>query len=142
MSELDRHFHRCFDGGGSVVTKEDTGEGGGREERDQAICQGDGLGIRRAEERDVGNAFELFTNGAGDCGVAMTVDIRPDRGVSIEVSAALAIVKPSAFTTDEHEGLVVLCAPIGHGCEGVPEALLVKLHKGGGIPNISHEVGI
>jgi hypothetical protein len=89
----------------------------------------------------MGNASELLVYGAGNSGVAMPMDICPDRGISIEVTVPITVLQPGALSADKDEGFVILSAPVSHGSERVPEVRFVKPRKGGGVPNISHGLG-
>ena len=51
----------------------------------------------KAEKRRVGNLFELFADRFVDDRVAVSMKIRPDGGVAIEISFAFGRNQPRAF---------------------------------------------
>ena len=90
----------------------------------------------------MGDAVELIADGLIDRRAGMAMDIRPDRGIAIQVAMALAVLEHGAFAANENEWVVVRFAPVAHRREGVPEVCFVErlqLHR---IPNISHHPGL
>ena len=86
----------------------------------------------------MGDVVELIADGLIDRRVGMAVDIRPDRGIAIEVAAALAVFEHGAFAAHENERVVFRFAPVAHRREGMPEVRLVERLQLRRIPNISH----
>ena len=62
----------------------------------------------------------LLSDGPVDLGVGVAVDVGPDGGVSVEVSASLGVPEPDAFSVRDYEGLVLRVRPLALRCEGVP----------------------
>ena len=142
LPELHRHFHRRLDGCGSVVAQKNAAQGVSRKKSAELRGELDGGGVGGSEKRNMGDAFELFAEGAGDRGMAMAVNIRPDRGIAVEVAAALAVFEHRALAAHEHERMVIRFAPIAHGREGMPEVRLVERLQLRRVPNISHRLGL
>ena len=72
----------------------------------------------------------LLAEGAIQVGVVMAVDVRPDRGVAVEVALPLPVDQPAALAADQVQPGVILVfphlgkrmppeTPVG-GIEGVP----------------------
>ncbi len=59
----------------------------------------------------MGDLFELLAQGAVQVGVVMTVDVRPDRGVAVEVTLPFPVDQPVAFAADQVQAGVVLILP-------------------------------
>ncbi len=79
LAVLDGHLQRTFDGGRSVVGKEDTLESVGREEGAELGGEFDCTWMGGAEEGAVIEGGRLFLDGCCDGGVAVAVDVGPDR---------------------------------------------------------------
>lgn len=65
-------------------------------------------------EAEVGGMVErrrLFRDGLRDLRAAVAVDVRPDRGISVEVFPALRIPQPNALGADDHQRFVRGVAP-------------------------------
>ena len=86
----------------------------------------------------MGDAVKLIADGLIDRWVGVAVDIRPDRGIAIEVAAPLTVLEHGAFAANENEWVVVRFAPVAHRREGMPEVRLVERLQLRRIPNISH----
>ena len=90
----------------------------------------------------MGDAVELLAYRAGDGGVGVTVDICPNRGIAVQVAAALAVLKHCALAAHEDKRVVVRLAPIAHGGEGMPKVRFVERLQLRRVPNISHRHGL
>jgi hypothetical protein len=86
----------------------------------------------------MGDAVELIADGMIDRRVGVAVDIRPDRGIAIQVATPLAVLEHGAFASNENEWVVVRFAPVAHRREGMPEVCFVERLQLRRIPNISH----
>lgn len=64
---------------------------------------------------------ELRFDGGIDRGMAMAVDVRPNGGVSVDILATLAVPENCASALDEHERVMLWCAPRLHLREGMPK---------------------
>lgn len=87
---LDGHFDGYFDGGGSVVGIEDTGEGAG-EEGEESFGEGDGGFVCEAGEDDVFEGIGLPEDGPGDMGVAVSVNIDPPGAYRVYIGVVLVV---------------------------------------------------
>ena len=67
--------------------------------------------------------IELRFNGGIDRGMAVTVDVCPNGGVSIDIFATMAVPEDRASALDEHERVVLRRAPSLHLRKGMPEML-------------------
>ena len=90
----------------------------------------------------MGDAVELIADRAGNGGVGVAVDIRPDRGIAIEVAAAFTVLEHRSLAAYEDKRMVIGFAPIAHGGEGMPEVRLVERLQLRRVPNISHRRGL
>lgn len=115
-------LQRGFDGGGAAVGVENPVEplGGCLDKPGRQI---DGRRRGEPEKRRVGDAVELIAHGSVDLGNAMSVDVAPQRGDSIEIL-------PS-FDVDQMESLApfddrrTFFAVRRHRCERVPDVIIV-----------------
>ena len=127
VGELERHFH----GGRTVV-----GEEYFRERRfelrigefDEPGGELRGGWVGQAEGRDVGDTAKLLLERAVEFGVIVTVQIGPDAGVGIEVSAAVQIAEERTAARGDDDGLVL--QPIAHLGEWMPVVFQVQLRQG------------
>ena len=90
----------------------------------------------------MGDAVELLADRAGDGGVGVAMDIRPDRGIAVDVAAAFAVLEHRALAAHEDKRVVVRFAPIAHGSEGMPKVRFVERLQLRRVPNISHQRGL
>ena len=67
--------------------------------------------------------IELGFNSCIDRWVAVTVDVRPNGGVSVDIFATMAVPEDRASAVDEHERVVLRRAPSLHLRKGMPEML-------------------
>lgn len=123
---LEGHADGGFDGGGAVVGEEGAGDFAAGEQVDELFGEADGGLVGEAKEGGVGDLAELLDDGSIDDGVGVAVDVGPDGGVAVEVFFAELVAEGAAVARDEHEWNMVRGAPLAHGCEGVPEVLLVE----------------
>ena len=65
--------------------------------------------------------IELGFNGGIDRGMAVTVDVCPNGGVSVDIFATMAVTEDRASALDEHERVVLWGAPSLHLRKGMPE---------------------
>ena len=92
-----------------------------------------GRALERRAERHAGQQGRgrLLAQGAVQVGVVMAMDVRPDRGVPVEVALPFPVDQPAALAADQVQARVVLVlphlgkrmppeAPVG-GVEGVRE---------------------
>ena len=107
---LERKLQRDLDGVAAVVGEEAAWEGavrepgqvGGELGRDRVV---------QAEQRHVGDLVELIAEGAVQVRVVMAMDVRPDRGVAVEVALPFPVDQPVALAADQVEAGVVLILP-------------------------------
>ena len=107
---LERKLQRDLDGVAAVVGVEATRQGAVREPREI----GGELGRHRmveAEQRHVRDLVELLTEGVIQVGVVVAMDVRPDRGVAVQVTLPFPVDQPVALAADQVETGVVLILP-------------------------------
>ena len=117
---LEGELERDLDGVGAVVGEEAAGE--------DAVGEGGELGgeLRRArvvqaEEGDVRDLVELGAQGGVEIRVVVPVDVRPDRGVAVEVAPALGVDQPAPLAAHEVQAGVVHVLPhLGERMPGMP----------------------
>ena len=68
--------------------------------------------------------IELGFDGGIDRGMAMTMDVCPNGGVSVDIFATMAVPEHCASAFDEHERMVLWRAPRLHLRKGMPEVPL------------------
>jgi hypothetical protein len=73
----------------------------------------------------VGELGRLRLDGTDNFRMRMSVDIRPDRAVAIEVSLAAGVEQSAAASLNYNQGLVSGIAPITHLGEWMPDVGLV-----------------
>jgi hypothetical protein len=86
----------------------------------------------------VGDAGELIADGPGDFRVPVTMDICPDRRISVDVFSAAAVPQDRPFSFDQNERLMPFRAPLHHLGERMPAMGLVQSGQGFRVPNVSH----
>ena len=119
---LEGDFGGDFHGGGAIVGVEDFGQRGWGY-LDEALGQ-DGGGRRgKAEQGGVSDFVKLVADGPVDLWDAVAVDVAPEAGDAVEVAASLGVDEEFALAAFDFE--LVVAGPVGHGCEGVPEAVPV-----------------
>ena len=125
---LEREFEGDLDGVAAVVGEEAPGQGTaaqtsevlGQLRRDRVV---------QAKEGDMRDLLELLAQGAIQVGVVVAMDVRPDRGVAVEVTLPFPVDQPVALAAHQVEpGIVQVLlhlgervppeAPVG-GVEGV-----------------------
>ena len=67
--------------------------------------------------------IELGFDGGIDRGMAMTMDVCPNGGVSVDIFATMAVPEDRASHLDEHERVVLWRAPSRHLRKGMPVML-------------------
>src|SRR5262249_26976008 len=78
-----------------------------------------------AEQGRVRDAVELRADGVVDLGAAVSVQVHPERGDTVEIGTALLVDKMVALGACDDEGLVV--EPGAHLGEGMPHVASVEL---------------
>ena len=127
-ARLEDHLQRRFHGGGTVVGKEDlVVRKAGRFDQFRSQRRSDVVG--QAEKRAVREPVELLADGLVDLGPPMAVQIGPDRGIAIEVFAALIIAQHRAFPGNQDDGIMTWRVPVAHLGEGVPDVGLVRFSR-------------
>ena len=126
---LQSHAHGGFDGCGSVVGVEDFRQRVGREQADQLLREQRGGRIAEAEEGGVRHAIKLCLDGVVDLGMAVPVDVRPNRSVAVEILVSVLIEKPTTPALCEHHRFMLRRAPVAHGRKGVPKVGFVDFGK-------------
>ena len=86
----------------------------------------------------MGHAGKLIPNSFNDFRMPVTVDVCPDRGISVEVFASAAVAKDGPLPLDQDHRFMVVGAPRFHLGERMPTVGLVQSGQGFGIPNVSH----
>ncbi len=126
---LEGHFQGHFDGRGPVVGEEHVGQAR-RRQIDQPPGELDGRRVRRAQERDVGDAVQLRADGRIQPRMAMAVDIAPQAADAVDVGVAVDVEERAALGPLDHQRLV-----FGHLGEGVPDQRAVPVLElfGGGL---------
>ncbi len=112
---LEGHLEGHFHGRGAVVGEEHVGQPR-RRQIDQPPGELDGLGVRRAQVGDVGDAVELPAEGRIQPRVPMAVDIAPQAADAVDIGVAVDVEEQAALGALEHQRLV-----LGHLREGVPD---------------------
>ena len=98
---LEDHFETCFHCSGSIIGKENALEG--RREFfcigkvHQFLCQADGRFVSEAEKRGVSDLVELCSDRLVYGGIAMAMEVSPDRRVAVEVAFAVCADEPSSL---------------------------------------------
>jgi hypothetical protein len=103
-------FQGDFDGVAAVVRIEATRQRAARQSG-EVFGELGGDRVVQAEERHMGDLFELLAQGTVQVGVVMAVDVRPDRGVAVEVALPLPIDQPVPLPPDQVQARVVLILP-------------------------------
>ena len=71
------------------------------------------------------DSSELFLNGRIQFGMPMSMDVRPDRRISVQIAAALGIPQPRALSADDDGRLVTTGTPLALAGEGMPAMGLI-----------------
>jgi hypothetical protein len=119
---LERHAQRHLDRSGSRVRVEHPREAS-RGVLDEGASKTDGGLAGEAEERRVGDSFQLVSYGSVELRAAVAVDVAPQRRHAIEVAASRSVDKIVALTALDYERLVG--EPVRHLCERMPEILVI-----------------
>src|SRR5437870_4194701 len=98
----------------------------------------DGRWMCKTKKRRVCDGIELSPKGCVDVRMIMPVNVRPDRRIPVNVLSALAVTQNGATSFDEHQRLMLWCAPVAHIREGVPNVLLVCSNQCLRVP-LAHE---
>jgi hypothetical protein len=93
---LERHLDRGLDGRRAVAREEHLGQVR-RGARDQALGQLDARFVGAAEERRVVEPAQLVAHGLVELGDGVTVHVDPERGVAVEVAAAVDVPQVHAL---------------------------------------------
>ena len=107
---LERKLQRDLHGVAAVVGVEATRQGAagqpceifGQLGRDRVV---------QAEQGHVSDLVELLAESVVQVGVVMAVDVRPDRGVAVEVTLPFPVDQPAALAADQVQAGVVLILP-------------------------------
>jgi len=121
---LEGDLQRDLRRGRARVRVEDAGEAR-RSDLDQPRRQLRGPGVGEAEHRRVSDLVELLAHGRVDRGVAMAVDVAPERRRPVQVASALGVEEVGALAPLDHQRLF-LAPPLLLG-EGVPDVVAVEL---------------
>ena len=107
---LERKLQRDLDGVAAVVRIEATRQ---RTARQSGEIFGELGGDRvvQAEERHVGNLLELLAEGAVQVRIVVAMDVRPDRGVTVQVALPFPVDQPVPFAADQMQPGIVLILP-------------------------------
>jgi len=84
----------------------------------------------------MGDKIELTLDRGSNRRVAVAMDVRPDRRISVDVFVPLAVAHQSAVPFDKDQ--LVVCAPRLHLGERVPGVISIPRIDLAGIPNVSH----
>ncbi len=124
LLELEGHLQRDLGRGRARLRVEDAREPR-RRELDQLRRQLGGARVGEAEHGRVGDAVELFAQRRVDAGVAMPVDVAPQRGDAVDVAPALAVDQLRSLSPLDHQRLFLDPALLLG--ERVPEMVAVEL---------------
>ena len=130
---LEGHFERALDGRGSVVREKDPFQGPCREKSRQFFRQLPGQRVCEPEKRRMGDFPELGGDRCIQVRMRVAVDVRPDRGIAVDVAVSFGIVEPDALRTGDDHRLVVRRAPLGLAGERVPAVGFVEVEPAGGV---------
>ena len=67
--------------------------------------------VVQAKERHMGDLLGLLAEGAIQVGVVVAMDVRPDRGVAVEVALPFPVDQPAALAADQVQARIVLILP-------------------------------
>ena len=70
------------------------------------------------------DAIQLSADGPIDGRVVMTVEVRPNRRVCIQIFVPIRIVEDRPAASDDYDGLFL--EPFAHLCEWVPEITMIE----------------
>ena len=126
---LEGHFQGHFHRRGAVVGEEHVRQAR-RGQLDQPPGELDGLRVRRAQVRDVGDAVELRADGRIQPRMPMAVDIAPQAADAVDIGVAVDVEEHAALGALDDQRLV-----LGHLGEGVPDQRAVPAFEffGGGV---------
>ena len=133
LAKLERHLLGHLDGGRSIVGEKDPLQRAFGEKRGEFPRQFSGERMSEAEKRRVTDFFRLPLDGGGDAWVSVAVDVRPDRGIPIEIALALRVEQPGALSVRDDGRLVVWIAPIILRRERMPAVALVEIQPSSGV---------
>ena len=117
---LQRHLHGALNCRGAVVTEKHPGQGAGRLEVYEGLGEPGGRLIAKTERGNVGYFPQLLLQCGVQMRMAVTVQVRPDCRISIEIAFAHGIIEPHSLTPDDEKRLMVRGAPIPHLRERMP----------------------
>ncbi len=120
---LQRELERDLDRRRTGIGIEDAGQAGRRELREAGGEQG-GRRARETEQRRVRDPVELGADGGVDRGLAVPVDVAPERRDAVQVPAAVGVDQVVALGRGDHER--VGGEPLLHLGEGMPEVGVVE----------------
>ena len=127
---LERHLQRDLGGGGAAVRVEHAREAR-RGELHQPARELNGRRMREAQHRAVRHGVELIAHRGVDPGVAVTVDVAPQRRHAVDVSLPVGVDQVGALGALDDQRLLALPAPLLR--ERVPEvAAIVRGEAHGG----------
>ena len=111
-------------GGRSGVRVEDAVQAG-RRDLDEAVGELGGGRVGETEHGRVGDAVELLLDRGVDVGMAMAVDVAPQRRGAVDVAVAVDVDQVGSLGALDDDG--ILLHPSALLREGVPEVLVVEL---------------
>ena len=75
------------------------------------------------------HAVELRFDGGVDLRVIVPMDVCPDGGVAIKIFISMLIMKVASIPLHQHERIMLRCAPLAHGREGMPQMGFVEFDE-------------
>ncbi len=81
----------------------------------------------------MGDLTELLLNGCVDVRVGVTVDVRPDRGIAVEVAVSLRIPEAGRLAVGDDQGVGEAGAPLLLAGERVPAVAEIKVQPVSGV---------
>lgn len=140
---LEGEFEGHFDGGGSRVGEEDTGQPGWSK-LGKPAGEADGRFVGQAQEGGVGDPVELTAEGSVERGVAVAEEVAPEGGDAINVAASSEIDEKDTLGAVDKQGFGG--EPVGLVGERVPDVVVVPGGEGrevdglGGSEGVAHAV--
>ena len=129
LVELDCHLQSNLDRSGSVIGEKNARKSLLWKKPDQLLRQADRRLVGKAEKRAVRELGGLVADGCDHARMGVTVDIRPDGAVAVEILSPLNVDQPAAAPLDQDHRLMPRSAPVPHLREGMPQVALVSINK-------------
>ena len=123
---LEGHLQRDLGRGRAGLRVEDARKPR-RRQLDQSCRQLGGSGMGEAEHGRVGDLVQLLAERLVDAGVAMAVDVAPQRGDAVDVTATIAVDQVSALRPLDHQRLFL--SPALLLGKWMPEMIMVELNE-------------